>query len=73
MSSWPPLSKYPSIELWVERIPYEETRFYTKKVLDNVLSYSGGDWPGCNDRSHGMGQTVAEANASDKNKPQQEE
>lgn len=72
VSSWPPPSNDPSIELWVERIPYAETRFYTKKVLDNVLSYSGDDWPGCKDRSHGVRQTVAEANAGDKNKPQQE-
>ncbi len=26
-------------ELWVERIPYPETRFYTKKVLGNIWSY----------------------------------
>ena len=29
-----------SPELWVERIPYPETRYYTKKVMDNVLRYS---------------------------------
>ena len=72
VSSWPPPSNDPPIELWVERIPYAETRYYTKKVLDNVLSYSGDDWPGCNSRSHGVRQTVAEANSGDKNKPQQE-
>jgi len=73
VSSWPPPSNDPLIELWVERIPYAETRYYTKKVLDNVLRYSGGDWPGCDDRSHGVRQTVAEANAGDKDKPKQEE
>ena len=26
-------------ELWVERIPYPETRIYTKKVLGNVWAY----------------------------------
>ncbi len=26
-------------ELWVEKIPYPETRFYTKKVLGNLYSY----------------------------------
>ena len=71
VSSWPPPSDAPSIELWVEQIPYAETRFYTKKVLDNVLSYLGGNWPGCDERFHQMGQTIAETNASHKNKPQQ--
>ena len=69
VSSWPPPSNDPSIELWVERIPYAETRFYTKKVLDNVLSYSGDDWPGCNGRSHGVRQTVAEANSATRTNP----
>ncbi|MEC8214563.1 MAG: lytic transglycosylase domain-containing protein, partial [Cyanobacteriota bacterium] len=73
VSSWPPPSNYPSIEFWVEQIPYAETRYYTKKVLDNMLSYSGGDWPGCDDRSQRVRQTVAEANAGEKNNPQQEE
>ena len=27
-------------ELWVERIPYPETRYYTKKVMDNLLRYA---------------------------------
>lgn len=27
-------------ELWVERIPYPETRYYTKRVMDNLLRYS---------------------------------
>ena len=26
-------------ELWVERIPYPETRLYTKKVLGNLWAY----------------------------------
>ena len=29
-----------SPELWVERIPYPETRYYTKKVMDNLLRYA---------------------------------
>ena len=33
----PELSADP--ELWVERIPYPETRLYTKKVLGNLWSY----------------------------------
>jgi soluble lytic murein transglycosylase len=28
-------------ELWVERIPYPETRLYTKKVLGNLWAYLG--------------------------------
>ena len=37
--SWvsPELDQEP--ELWVERIPYPETRLYTKKVLGNLWAY----------------------------------
>jgi soluble lytic murein transglycosylase len=28
-------------ELWIERIPYPETRLYTKKVLGNLWAYLG--------------------------------
>ena len=31
-------------ELWVERIPYPETRLYTKKVLGNLWAYLRSDW-----------------------------
>ncbi len=34
-------------ELWVERIPYPETRFYTKKVLGNIWSYLHINEPFC--------------------------
>jgi soluble lytic murein transglycosylase len=34
-------------ELWVEAIPYPETRLYTKKVLGNLWSYRQGDRPPC--------------------------
>ena len=71
--SWPKPRNDEEIELWVERIPYAETRYYTKKVLDNLLGYSGGAWPRCDDRDEGMGQTVAESNAGDQNEPQQEQ
>jgi soluble lytic murein transglycosylase len=30
-------------ELWVERIPYPETRLYTKKVLGNLWAYLSAD------------------------------
>jgi soluble lytic murein transglycosylase len=36
-----------SPELWVEAIPYPETRLYVKKVLGNVWSYQRGSEPGC--------------------------
>jgi soluble lytic murein transglycosylase len=32
-------------ELWVEAIPYPETRLYTKKVLGNLWSYRQADRP----------------------------
>ena len=40
-SQWvtPALSNDP--ELWIERIPYPETRLYTKKVLGNLWAYLG--------------------------------
>jgi soluble lytic murein transglycosylase len=34
-------------ELWVEAIPYPETRLYVKKVLGNMWSYQQGREPGC--------------------------
>ena len=34
---WAELDSDP--ELWVERIPYPETRLYTKKVLGNLWAY----------------------------------
>ncbi len=34
-------------ELWVEAIPYPETRLYVKKVLGNAWSYQQARLPGC--------------------------
>ena len=34
-------------ELWTERIPYPETRIYTKKVLGNLWAYLMADQPLC--------------------------
>ena len=34
-------------ELWIERIPYPETRLYTKKVLGNLWAYLGSDPDRC--------------------------
>ena len=72
VQSWPQPQNDQAIELWVERIPYPETRYYTKKVLDNVLSYSGGEWPVC-DPVQGMRQAVTDSNTGEENKPQQQE
>ena len=72
VQSWPQPQNDQAIELWVERIPYPETRFYTKKVLDNVLSYSGGEWPVC-DTVQGMRQAVTEPDTGEQNKPQQQQ
>jgi soluble lytic murein transglycosylase len=46
-SQWvtPALSNDP--ELWIERIPYPETRLYTKKVLGNLWAYLGSDPDRC--------------------------
>jgi soluble lytic murein transglycosylase len=35
-------------ELWIERIPYPETRLYTKKVLGNLWAYLGSGPDRCN-------------------------
>ncbi|WP_320675247.1 lytic transglycosylase domain-containing protein [Prochlorococcus sp. MIT 1341] len=45
--SWLSEEAYLDPELWVERIPYPETRFYTKKVLGNLWSYLTPDWTAC--------------------------
>jgi soluble lytic murein transglycosylase len=34
-------------EVWVEAIPYPETRLYVKKVLGNAWSYQGERRPSC--------------------------
>ncbi len=39
VGSWLSEEVYSDPELWVERIPYPETRFYTKKVLGSLWSY----------------------------------
>ena len=50
-SQWvtPLLEKDP--ELWVERIPYRETRLYTKKVLGNLWAYLGSGRDRCDSGS----------------------
>jgi soluble lytic murein transglycosylase len=41
----PRLRAFP--ELWVEAIPYPETRLYVKKVLGNTWSYQVPETPRC--------------------------
>ncbi len=43
VEEWVSLELASDPELWVERIPYPETRFYTKKVLGNLWAYLGLD------------------------------
>jgi soluble lytic murein transglycosylase len=47
VQSWqtPDRSRFP--ELWVEAIPYPETRLYVKKVLGNAWSYQQPRQPAC--------------------------
>ena len=59
--------------LWVERIPYPETRFYTKKVLDNLLGYLGGNQPFCKETDAGVGQKRASDDASDHDQTHQKQ
>ena len=72
VASWPTPNKDESIELWVERIPYPETRFYTKKVLDNLLRYSEPALGFCEQGKTGMGQQMAERDTTEQNASQQQ-
>ena len=54
VASWTQPTDQDDDALWVERIPYPETRFYTKKVLDNLLGYLGGNQSFCNETGAGM-------------------
>ena len=47
-------------ELWVERIPYPETRYYVKKVLDNLQLYSGSTDPNCKPGRAGIRQKMSD-------------
>ncbi len=48
VSKWVSEETYVDPELWVERIPFSETRFYTKKVLGNIWSYLNFNVTMCN-------------------------
>lgn len=47
-------------ELWVERIPYPETRYYVKKVLDNLQLYTGSTDSDCKPGRAGIRQKMSD-------------
>ena len=65
VASWPQPTDGEVVALWVERMPYPETRFYTKKVLDNLLGYSGSDQVFCDEAGRGVRQKRANDDATD--------
>ena len=73
VASWPQPADGEDAALWVERIPYPETRFYTKKVLDNLLSYSAGAQPMCEEAGRGVRQERASDDSSDHDNTHQQQ
>ena len=73
VASWAQPTDQDDDALWVERIPYPETRFYTKKVLDNLLGYLGGNQSFCKETGAGMGQKRAGDDASDHDQTHQKQ
>ena len=65
VSSWPDPNGEIDPALWVERIPYPETRYYTKKVLDNLIRYSERNHSFCEPTSGGIGKQVTQANTTE--------
>ena len=57
--------------LWVERIPYPETRYYTKKVLDNLFGYLGREEGFCEPTLDGIGQKMTQSNSRKNNQSHQ--
>jgi soluble lytic murein transglycosylase len=47
VAGWEPQRSLREPELWVEAIPYPETRLYVKKVLGNAWSYQRPRHPDC--------------------------
>ena len=72
VANWPQPREDEAIELWVERIPYPETRYYTKKVLDNLLSYSDPSPWKCDHDVTGMGEGMTENDTTEQQASQQE-
>ena len=58
VGSWSTQGLNDAPALWVERIPYPETRYYTKKVLDNFFGYLGRDKRFCEPTLNGIGQDM---------------
>ena len=58
VGSWSTQGLNDAPALWVERIPYSETRYYTKKVLDNFFGYLGRDKRFCEPTLNGIGQDM---------------
>ena len=70
VASWPEPRADEDPALWVERIPYPETRYYTKKVIDNLLGYSGVDQNLCEPAGSGIRQQMADPDSSEHHKGQ---
>jgi len=70
VASWPEPRADEDPALWVERIPYPETRYYTKKVIDNLLGYSGADQNLCEPAGSGIRQQMADPDSSEHHKGQ---
>ena len=60
VSDWQPQALKLDPELWVERIPYPETRYFTKKVLDNLIGYLERDRRFCEEGAGRIGQGPTE-------------
>ena len=73
VARWPQPQPGEAIELWVERIPYPETRYYTKKVLDNLLNYSDVSPWLCKTDDAQVGKRVPQNNASEQQTAQQQD
>jgi soluble lytic murein transglycosylase len=59
VGSWSPQDLNDAPALWAERIPYPETRYYTKKVLDNLFGYLGKNKIFCEPTLNGIGQDMS--------------
>ena len=67
VGSWSTQDLNDAPALWVERIPYPETRYYTKKVLDNFFGYLGRNKIFCEPTLDGVGQQMTQTNAREHN------
>ena len=72
VGSWSTQDLNEAPALWVERIPYPETRYYTKKVLDNLFGYLGRDKIFCEPTLDGVGQQMTQTNTREHNERHQQ-